>query len=204
MSGHVTALRYISFLSISAIVFLTLVVAAKTPAHWRDAVELDQLDTVKYSLWTVRGPSCGTKFDWKDGWTWDIHGIYMGYIPIYPPRNGEWMGDMINNDERRDFFWCLAFGQTQSQMIFFTMLVNVTGKKKMPRWDTSNVKKLRAWIGFNYSSWVYCRHTVSLYHVYSCITLFLGWLRLTGPGMLGMDLLFVSSNVRWLHVLRVT
>lgn len=50
---HVTALRYISFLSISAIVFLTLVVAAKTPAHWRDAVELDQLDTVKYSLWTV-------------------------------------------------------------------------------------------------------------------------------------------------------
>lgn len=50
---HVTALRYISFLSISAIVFLTLVVAAKTPGHWRDAVELDQLDTVKYSLWTV-------------------------------------------------------------------------------------------------------------------------------------------------------
>ena len=67
MSGHVTALRYISFLSISAIVFLTLVVAAKTPGHWRDAVELDQLDTAKYSLWTVRGPSCGTKFDWKDG-----------------------------------------------------------------------------------------------------------------------------------------
>ena len=23
------------------------------------------------------------------GHTWDIHGIYMGYIPIYPPRNGE-------------------------------------------------------------------------------------------------------------------
>ena len=52
MSGHVTALRYISFLSISAIVFLTLVVAAKTPGHFSEAT--DQWDTVKYSLWTVR------------------------------------------------------------------------------------------------------------------------------------------------------
>ena len=46
-----TALRYISFLSISAIVFLTMVVAAKTPEHWNES--MDEGNPVKYSLWTA-------------------------------------------------------------------------------------------------------------------------------------------------------
>jgi len=59
---NVTALRYISFLSISAIVFLTIVVLAKTPAHWTDtdtvagAVALGTVESegeVTCSLWIV-------------------------------------------------------------------------------------------------------------------------------------------------------
>ncbi len=59
--GNVTALRYISFLSISAIVFLTIVVLAKTPAHWTDTVAgavvalgtVESEDEVTCSLWIV-------------------------------------------------------------------------------------------------------------------------------------------------------
>eukprot|EP00434_Breviolum_minutum_P019100 symbB.v1.2.016836.t2/scaffold1278.1/size127201/5 len=60
---NVTALRYISFLSISAIVFLTIVVLAKTPAHWTDTDTVagavvalgtvESEDEVTCSLWIV-------------------------------------------------------------------------------------------------------------------------------------------------------